>query len=94
MAEQAGLQVFGADGKLQVDIGQRIGRIIGKFNTGTSPGSITVPDFAQGSPFYLISLFNSGVTVFGPVVTISGTTLSWTFDRTPAEAGLITYGVR
>lgn len=90
----AGLQVFGADGVLEIDLGQRTGRILGKVTSGVVAGAITVPEFSQGIPFYTVSLFNPGVTIFGPAVTISGTTLSWDFGFPSRESAIITYGVR
>jgi hypothetical protein len=95
----AGLQVWDAAGNLVVDITTRLSRFLGSVNSGTSGGSISVPDLAQGTPFYFVIISGGAVPVgsFGPEVTFSGTnntTMSWSFasGRTPLAA-TIYYGV-
>lgn len=92
----AGLQVWDAAGNLVVDITTRLSRFLGSVNSGTSAGSISVPDLVQGTPFYFVIISGGAVPVgsFGPEVTFSGTTMSWTFapGRTPLAATIF-YGV-
>lgn len=95
-----GLRVWNAAGLLTVDTSYRMGRILGIAYTGVVAGSIVVPGFVQGTPFgFAIPIDRPGSQQFvkGPTVTISGTTLSWTFDADYQQYKLnhlIYYGVR
>ncbi len=55
-----------------------------------------MPDLVQGTPFYFVIISGGAVPIgsFGPEVTFSGTTMSWTFasGRTPLAATIF-YGV-
>lgn len=74
-----GLQIFDSAGALVLDITDRLTRILGEFTTTTANGSITDANLTSGTPwFYKISddnPFNAICTI-----TISGTTISWTFS--------------
>lgn len=79
-----GLQVFNAQGVVVLDITDRLTRIIGQVYTGTTPGAIGVPEFAQGfgSPWAFVQQRNASANQFGrrcARVYINGTTLSWDF---------------
>lgn len=76
-----GTQFFDGNGRLRVRITDRLTRILGSVETGTSDGSISVPAFAGRQPFAQLAL-NSGApagSYFAPEFEISGTTLSWRF---------------
>lgn len=98
-----GFQVFNGQGQLIVDITDRLTRIIGQVATGTSPGSIVVPEWngQYGTPWVFIQQRNQSANQFGKRsvrTTISGTTLSWYFDPTAfpeweAIPAVIQYGV-
>ncbi|QOK96592.1 hypothetical protein HF909_09175 [Ralstonia pseudosolanacearum] len=86
-----GIQVFNADGSLQFDSSSRLSRVLGQVYSGTDPGSISVPGFVQGTPWYhCIGVGNSALI---PEVSISGTTLSWAFPWATHNPALIIYGV-
>lgn len=53
-----GLRVWDASGSLWFDETTRASRVLGQVNTGTQDGSIVVPDFAQGTPFYIVLNIN------------------------------------
>ncbi|CAG9184322.1 hypothetical protein CURE108131_25185 [Cupriavidus respiraculi] len=94
MASQYVLEAFNADGSLNFGSGDRLGRVVGTQWTGTSDGSINVPAFAQGTGF-AIAMPAAGSGVFVPRISVSGTTLSWTFDSPIYRApSYIFYGVR
>lgn len=77
-------------GVVTLDVTDTLTRIIGMVNSGFSSGSISVPEFANGRPWY----YTDGPSFSNPfrfgrqvVVTISGTTLSWSFSQgIPADA--------
>jgi cytochrome c2 len=77
-----GLEVRDASGVLIVDVGRRLGRVIGRFNTGTSNGSFTFSGSVSGT-FWAATL---DAFYGAPSLTLSGTTISWTFPN----PGLIT----
>lgn len=98
-----GFQVFNGSGVLLVDITDRLTRIVGQVATGTTAGSITVPEFngAYGTPWVFVQQRNASANLFGKrtvKTSISGTTLSWTFEPSQfpsweALPGVIQYGV-
>lgn len=67
-------------GEILTDFTDRLGRVLGITSSGTGAGSINVPGFSQGAPFFLTvpkaGRLDTGV--FMASVTVSGTTLSWT----------------
>lgn len=93
-----GLIVYDAAGNPVVNVSDRLGRILGSVNVGTTSGSVSVPAFAEGAPFYFLRADGPQQGTFPPTITISGTTLSWSapsgynsyWDRTP---GTIFYGI-
>jgi hypothetical protein len=96
-----GFQCFNAQGQLIVDITDRLTRIIGEVYTGTSNGSINVPEFSLGgTPWVFIQQDNTNNNQFQGRrqvrASVSGTTLSWTFEgltKWPANPATIQYGV-
>lgn len=78
-----GLQIWNADGSVQLDTSIRTGVELGSI-TFTAAGSAVVPKFALGEPFFLLNkfgLWDTGIYT-KPVVSISGTTISWTASTT------------
>lgn len=77
-----GLQAWDASSVLTVDITDRLTRIIGSVRV-TAPGSMTVAEFSQGTPFVIAlperSVLANGIQPNGNALraTVSGTTLSW-----------------
>lgn len=92
-----GLKIWDELGNVVLDTNVRVGRIIGQVTSGTSAGSISVPDFAQGTPWFIVQpITSAGFTAEVPNVTISGNTLSWTFPLAPnytSISSIISYGV-
>lgn len=81
-----GAQVLDALGRTLLDTTMRSGRFLGSVETSGTNGSITVPAFAQGAPFAVVLDANLSITdiytfkPWLPIVTISGTTLSWDYS--------------
>lgn len=90
MADLVGMRVRDRTTQaITLDISDRLTRVIGVINSGTSPGSISVPGFANGAGWVATleqpETNPSTSAVFRyPKGTISGTTLSWDF---PAPSG-------
>lgn len=90
----AGLQVWDASGNLVLDVSDPISRLSGTVSIPAgSTGSVTVPNAYQGSIWYAV-LVNGGST-YSPVVSISGSTISWVPSPlfTPAVDAILLYGV-
>lgn len=101
-----GLEVYDEQGQLRFSATDRLTRLIGEVYSGSSAGAISVPEFAtHGSPWFCVyddtstSAGTLGNQLYTPVVTISGTTLSWTFMDGPnnpsgiRQPSTILYGV-
>lgn len=88
-----GLVVRDAAGNVILDTSTRLTRILGTFNTGTSNGSITDGNLAQGTPFWFISDGYGSGDGFTADISVSGTTISWTITGTPKIACQFVYGV-
>ena len=88
-----GIQIFNGGGALIVDESDRIGMFLGRVSTGTTAGSITVAEFATRTPLIATSFAFTGGTP--PTITISGTTLSWSWGGPSQQwvAATIIYGV-
>ena len=87
----AGLKIWDASGNLIVDLTTRIGRVVAVQAVGAnSTGSVTVSQLAQGDPF---TAFLTNVLSGKPLVTVSGTTVSWSPDAQGFAAGNILIGV-
>lgn len=88
----AGYQVWNASGILITDTTDRMGTLLGIVTlTGGVSGSVTNAAFADGAPFWCATplvTFNT----FAPLITPSGTTLSWSWPITGADHILL-YGV-
>lgn len=91
MADIYGFRVYDDSNNLVVDISDRLGRFIGSVVTTAAAGSITVPEFEQGTPFYACqSLYALGFNTSVQRITISDKTLSWTAG---SGGSLVIYGV-
>lgn len=92
-----GLSTKTAGGLSQIQFTTRLPRLLGEVITGLSDGAITVPEFAGRVPVYQLSAVAGSTIGFttAPVISISGTTLSWTFGVAPAYrvSARVTYGV-
>lgn len=74
------LQVFDGQGQTVVDTGRRLGIILGVVDTGTADGSINVPGFGRGTPFFFMSpLAELANLDLVPGAGTSGQTLTWQF---------------
>lgn len=94
----AGVQVFDEAGTLKVSLGDRIGRFTGSVVTNGVDGSITIPGTKTGEPFFILTQLENPIGWFSPpLVTISGSTISWTYLPTAGNPQrincLIRYGV-
>lgn len=92
-----GLRTKTAGALSQVGFTTRLPRRIGEVVTGLSDGSISVPEFSGREPVFQLSAV-AGTTIgftMVPVISIVGTTLSWTFGIPAAyrASARVTYGV-
>lgn len=77
----AGLQSFDANGALQVDLTTRLARFIGRVESVTSKGAITL-DLSLGTPFFFVIPLAATSSFRCPATAmLSGGTLSWTFSK-------------
>jgi len=75
-----GFRARDAAGNITVEYVDRLTRVLGTVETGTSNGSIIIPP-ADGTPFYaLAGAAGLGVGIIYPTVSLSGRTLSWSFN--------------
>lgn len=72
-------------GNVIFDTSWRIGRIFGSVHV-TDNGSMNVPQFAEGTPFY-VCLGETGNDYNPPNVSVSGTTLQWSYAAFPPPSG-------
>lgn len=83
-----GLQIFDAAGNLIMDVGTRTSRLIATIDPNLVDGSQSFP--GTGNTLlgilssYADSQPDSGGTGVLPTVTVSGTTVSWTFNGQPS----------
>lgn len=79
-----GLQTWNADGVLMLDLTSRIGRVHETWSSGVSNGSRVVSGLADGGEGFVFVEDNSAdltlATLYAyPDVSISGTTVTWSF---------------
>lgn len=90
----AGFQVWDASGNLIVTVTDRLTRVLGQVDTGTSNGSITDGNFSLGSPFFYYVSYSNSRPIYQPVITLTGISLSWSFNvSSPRFGGRIIYGI-
>lgn len=75
MAIFAGLQTFDENGKLIVEITDRLPRILGQVRTNKLDGSVTVD--TEGNFFYQIVRMNFTLADCPPRIVAQGNKLSW-----------------
>lgn len=83
-----GLQCWDANGNLTLDLTDRLTRVLGQFETGTTDGSITNEDLATGEPWFFCmsdNLVSSNYEKDPLTVTVNNTTISWAFDYIGAD---------
>lgn len=88
-----GIQTFNSSGQLQLDTSHGISRVIGIITaTAAGSGSVSLP---SGYGSYWFHVAPSNGSQYSPVVSISGTTLSWNPATIfgPAVDCTIIYGV-
>ncbi|MBN7139010.1 hypothetical protein A7A76_07865 [Lysobacter enzymogenes] len=96
----AGIQVFDENGAALIDTTDRISLVLGTAIIGPAAGSISDPRLAYGKGWFQLLDFEAieAVTTTKskpPIPSISGTTLSWTYDsqsQRPPRAVRIIYG--
>mgnify|MGYP006894101126 CR=1 FL=1 len=97
MAEP-GLYIWNADGDLRLGPNTSNVTILGAFNTGKSNGSISNPVLARGRGVIIAALpLAAGWSPVPPKLTVSGTTISWTFRISGSNGNAdhrVIYGVR
>lgn len=97
MAE-AGLYIWAANGDLRLGPTTSNVSILGAFNTGKTNGSITNPVLASGRGVIIAALpLGATWSPVPPALTISGTTVSWTFRISGSQGNAdhrVIYGVR
>lgn len=74
-----GLEVFDGTGAGTFNTTERFGSILGSLNPMTASGSIPVPKFANGQPFFILTARTSWTnTVYTkPSVSITGNSITW-----------------
>lgn len=104
MADVIGLRVRDrATGLVTVEITDRLTRVIGFIDSGTSDSSIIVPGLALGDGWAAVMEYQPGnqspSTLYSyPIVSVSGSTVSWTFPNYQGQSNTrvscaIIYGV-
>jgi hypothetical protein len=92
----AGFQTFDDSGAVDLDTSTRVATVINVVTTGKSNGSVTNAAFSKGEPFWSAIPKGGSWTVFAPKITVSGNTLSWTFNNSGASYNTdhdIVYGI-
>lgn len=75
-----GINIYDSAGNLVLDGSKRVGRILGSFDSGTTPGSLVITnDYGTGTLFgFAVGMQTSTVIIAGgPRVYFSGNTLYW-----------------
>lgn len=77
-----GLQVRDENGNLQLDVTSRLGVLLGVLNTNKVNGSLSVPDFSKGTPFFFANITEniSSITAIAPRVYVSNNIIYWVYD--------------
>jgi hypothetical protein len=81
-----GLQIFDSSGNKMLDVNDSLTKTIATFVTSTSNGSAVYSELAGGRPWVAAyRLPSSSATQYGAaLVSVSGTTVSWTFGGLPS----------
>lgn len=91
-----GIEVYDASGNAIMTMATKACRVLGSFQSSGS-GSMTVAEFSMGIPFAFVLPFGQGGLTYAspPTVSISGTTLSWTYPSSyyGNVDAIIVYGI-
>jgi len=85
-----GLEIFDASGNLVMTTETLVGRYLGYFSTGVSDGVISDGRLSSGTPYYFAESvgLNTDTTILCiPIVSISGSGVSWSFPDFQAGNG-------
>ena len=98
MSDDAGLTVWDDQGRVVFDTTSQVVKYFGTVTIGGSAGaSGTVVDarFSLGTPYIYAFIENVNITNnWAPTISVSGTTLSWSFpDSGHAYSTVVMYGV-
>ncbi len=80
----AGFQTFDENGNVILDLTTRTVKFLGRVYSGTTPGTIYVPGFAEGTPFWLIVPRGTTGPYFDPAqvyLSNGNLNLNWTFPK-------------
>lgn len=81
-----GLQIFDSSGNNTLTVSDSLTKTIATFTTTTSNGSVSYSELAGGRPW--VAAYReptSSATQYGAaLVSVSGTTVSWTFGSIPS----------
>ncbi len=88
-----GVRTFDEAGNIILDTNSRMGRVLGTAQSGTTPGSLVHAGFAVGEPFCIVIPTGTGVQWGTPLVSFSGTTMSWSWPRAAKTNCKLLYGV-
>lgn len=76
-----GLQIFDVNSNCLLDITDRLTRVLGSFETGTSDGSITDFNLTSGTPWFYTYNPSDTYNVRVPCkISFSGNIISWSFQ--------------
>lgn len=76
-----GLQCWDANGNMALDTTDRLTRVLGEFDTGTSDGSMYDEYVLTGTPWYIISKTQNEEWIIESsiVLSVSNGTIKWNF---------------
>lgn len=78
---KAGLQTFDEQGRLVVEITDRIPRIVGQIRTNKLDGKTTVD--TSGNFFWQIVRLSGNNIEYIPLITVSNNTITWKYINVP-----------
>jgi hypothetical protein len=89
-----GVEVYDASGNLTLSVTDRLTKLLGAVNVSSS-GSLTLPAALAGNSYWFAFIpSTSGFTGTPPVISVSGTTLSWTYPAGATNlSGTVHYGM-
>ena len=76
-----GVRIRDRFGNVVVDITSKLPRIVGYVDTNGGAGSVTVPELALGTGYFIVSPISGTQGRGTPSVQINGTTISWTYPN-------------
>jgi hypothetical protein len=88
-----GLQTWNSAGDLTLDTNYDVGRVLGITSITSSAGSVTDAGLTTGRPFWWYMKDDGGSFSTQPDISVSGSTLSWSWPSGGGSNGRILYGV-